>query len=209
MERARVRVYTDYKSPYAYVANKPLFELEKEHNVELEWLPYTLRIAEYLDSVEARSAHNWRKVKYAYMDARRYANAQGLILKGPKRIYNAYYASAGMLFAQKHGFFGGYHDTVFEMFWTHQLDIDALGEMKKVIERFGGSPEAFAQYADGPAKEEHQKIIDEAESLGVFGVPTMVLDGELFWGGDRIDMLVKRLEQRAQEVQPREAGTAR
>jgi 2-hydroxychromene-2-carboxylate isomerase len=84
--KPRVRVYTDYKSPYAYVANKPLFDLEKSHNVELEWLPYTLRIAEYLGSVEERSPHYWRKVKYAYMDARRYANEQGLVLKGPKRI---------------------------------------------------------------------------------------------------------------------------
>jgi len=34
--KSRVRVYTDYKSPYAYVANKPLFDLEKSHDVELE-----------------------------------------------------------------------------------------------------------------------------------------------------------------------------
>ena len=46
MQKPRVRVYTDYKSPYALVANKRLFELEEDHGVELEWLPYTLRIAE-------------------------------------------------------------------------------------------------------------------------------------------------------------------
>ena len=42
MTQPRVRVYTDYKSPYAFVANKRLFELEEKHGVELEWLPYTL-----------------------------------------------------------------------------------------------------------------------------------------------------------------------
>src|SRR5260370_1253251 len=41
MEKPRVRIYTDYKSPYAFVANKRLFELEEKHGVELEWLPYT------------------------------------------------------------------------------------------------------------------------------------------------------------------------
>ena len=82
-----------------------MFALEETHDVELEWLPYTLRIAEYLDSVDTRTPHNWRKVRYAYMDARRYANEQGLTLKGPKRIYDATYASAGMLFAQRNGFF--------------------------------------------------------------------------------------------------------
>jgi len=192
----RIRVYTDYKSPYAFVANKPLFELEQTYDVELEWLPYTLRIAEYLGSVDDRNEHYWRKVKYAYMDARRYANAQGLTLKGPKRIYDAYYSSVGMLYALKHGFFRAYHDLVFEMFWAHQLDLDVLDEMKAVITRLGGSADEFEVYAHGVAKAEHDAIIDEAEKLGVFGVPAMLLDGELFWGGDRIDMLAQRLEER-------------
>ena len=115
--KKRVRVYTDYKSPYAYVANKALFKLERTHDVELEWLPYTLRIAEYLGSVEDRSPHDWRKVRYAYRDARRFANEQGLILKGPRRIYDGALSSAGMLFAQRGGFFRAYHDAVFERFW--------------------------------------------------------------------------------------------
>jgi 2-hydroxychromene-2-carboxylate isomerase len=196
----KIRVYTDYKSPYAYVANKALFDLERTHDVALEWLPYTLRIAEYLGSVEDRNAHDWRKVRYAYMDARRSANAQGLILKGPKRIYNGYHSSVGMLFAQKRGFFRLYHDTVFEMFWTHQLDIDALDEMKTVIARLGGSAADYEAYAEGFAREEHDAIIEEAERLGVFGVPSMLIDGELFWGGDRIDMLRATLEQQRGKI---------
>jgi 2-hydroxychromene-2-carboxylate isomerase len=78
-----------YKSPYAFVANKRLFELEDVHGVELEWLPYTLRIPEFMGTVEERTPHFWRKVRYSYMDARRHANAQGLIMKGPRRIYDA------------------------------------------------------------------------------------------------------------------------
>jgi 2-hydroxychromene-2-carboxylate isomerase len=31
--------------------------------------------------------------------------------------------------------------------------------------------------------------------LGVFGIPTFVLDGELFWGGDRIALLKERLRE--------------
>ena len=113
MPKPRVRVYTDYKSPYAFVANKRLFELEEEYGVDLEWLPYTLRIPEFMGTVEERTPHFWRKVRYSYMDARRYANAQGLTMKGPRRIYDAFYSSAGMLFAQRHGLFRPYHDTVF------------------------------------------------------------------------------------------------
>ncbi|WP_247521010.1 hypothetical protein [Bradyrhizobium sp. 190] len=87
MEGARVRIYTDYKSPYAFVADKRLFELEEICDAELEWLPYTLRIPEFMGTVEERTPHFWRKVRYAYMDARRYANAQGLTMEGPRRRF--------------------------------------------------------------------------------------------------------------------------
>lgn len=191
--KKRVRVYTDYKSPYAFVADRALFALESAYDVELEWLPYTLRIAEYLGTVEDRSPHDWRKVRYAYMDARRHANEQGLILKGPRRIYDATLSSAGMLFAQRNGFFRAYHETVFERFWSHRLDLDVLAEMSALMAGLGGSAAAFEAYALGPARGEIEAITREAENLGVFGVPSMLLDGELFWGGDRIDMLTKRL----------------
>src|SRR6202022_3084422 len=165
MEKPRVRIYTDYKSPYAFVANKRLFELEEKYGVELEWLPYTLRIAEFVGTVEERTPHFWRKVRYAYMDARRYANAQGLTMKGPRRIYNAFYSRAGMLFAQRHGLFRSYHDTVFRRFWNHDLEIDDLSDISGVISALGGSAHDFEAYVHGPARAEHDRIIDEAEAL--------------------------------------------
>ena len=193
MERPRVRVYTDYKSPYAFVANRALFELEEKEGVALEWLPYTLRIAEFMGTVEERTPHFWRKVRYLYMDARRYANAQGLTIKGPRRIYDAFYSSAGMLFAQRHGIFRPYHDTVFRRFWNHELELDELSEISGVIAALGGSVRDFEAYVHGAARDEHDGIIDEAEKIGVFGVPTMVFNGELFWGGDRISLLTERI----------------
>ena len=36
----------------------------------------------------------------------------------------------------------------------------------------------------------------EAEETGIFGVPTFVFDNELFWGGDRIDLLRERLDEK-------------
>jgi 2-hydroxychromene-2-carboxylate isomerase len=194
MEKPRVRIYTDYKSPYAFVANKRLFELEEKHGVELEWQPYTLRIPEFMGTVEARTPHFWRKVRYSYMDARRFANAQNLVMKGPRRIYDAFYASVGMLFAQRHGFFRPYHDTVFRRFWSHDLEIDDVSAISEVIASVGGSVGDFHTFVAGPARAEHDRIIDEAEVLGVFGVPTMVFNGELFWGNDRIDMLIERIQ---------------
>src|SRR6201995_1989168 len=151
MKKPRVRIYTDYKSPYAFVANKRLFELEDQHGVELEWLPYTLRVAEFMGTVEQRTPHFWRKVRYAYMDARRYANAQGLTIKGPRRIYNAFYSSAGMLFAQRHGLFQHYQGAVFQRLWNHGLELVECDEINTIRAGLGGSPAAVEASLPGPA----------------------------------------------------------
>lgn len=189
-----VVVYTDYKSPYAYVADGPIRALATEYPVAIDWRPYTLRIAEYLDPVASRSEHNWRKVKYAYMDARRLANRHGLTLKGPRRIYDGELASLGMLFARKHGFFDTYHLSTFERFWRHDLDLDSTDEMHAHIAACGGSVEAFKAYVDGPGRSEHAAIVREAEAAGIFGVPMVSFEGQLYWGGDRLWMVREAIE---------------
>jgi 2-hydroxychromene-2-carboxylate isomerase len=196
MEKIPVRVYTDYKSPYAFVAKNPTYELAEKYHLELDWYPYTLRIPEYLGSLETRNEHQWRRVRYSYMDARRLANKQGLVLKGPEKIYIGYYANAGLLFAKQHGLFRAYNDTTFERFWRRELDIDSLDAMAALISDIGGDAAAFSEYAEGQGRADHERVITEAEGMGVFGVPMFVLDGELFWGGDRMDMLVERITER-------------
>jgi hypothetical protein len=61
------------------------------------------------------------------------------------------------------------------------------------LQFIGESAADFEAYAEGPARGEHDRIIAEAEAQGVFGVPTMVFNGELFWGGDRIPLLIERI----------------
>ena len=206
--RLQVLAYTDYKSPYAFVASAATKALALSYPLDLVWRPYTLRIAEYLGSVEDRSVHNWRRVRYAYMDARRLANRQGLTLKGPRRIYHGELASLGMLFAQREGFFPAYHDSTFERFWRHDLDIDDMTQMREHIGALGGDADAFERYATGEGVPELRAIVEEAEARGVFGVPTLIFQGETFWGGDRIDLARQAIEQALLARAPRTSRRA-
>ena len=84
-----ILVYSDYKSPYAFLAKDLIYELEDQFDVHLEWLPYTLDIPSYLGSARLdergeviesnRNAHQWRRVRYSYMDCRRQARKRGLV----------------------------------------------------------------------------------------------------------------------------------
>jgi 2-hydroxychromene-2-carboxylate isomerase len=102
-----VTVYFDYKSPYAYLAKDLAYALERDLSVRLEWLPYVLDIPSFLGSarldadgnvLEAeRNAHQWRRVRYSYMDCRRQARKRNLVIRGPQKIWDSALASAGML----------------------------------------------------------------------------------------------------------------
>ena len=90
-----ILVYSDYKSPYAFLAKDLIYELEDQFDVHLEWLPYTLDIPSYLGSARLdergeviksnRNAHQWRRVRYSYMDCRRQARKRGLVILGRAR----------------------------------------------------------------------------------------------------------------------------
>lgn len=191
-----VRLYFDYKSPYAYVHKAAAYRLEEEFHVALEWLPYTLDIPDYLGGVDDRSPHQWRRVRYSYMDARRFANQQGLVLRGPVKIFNTRLAHIGALYARRADAFRAYHDAVFERFWKRELEIEEAGAVAALLAEAGADPAGFADFATGLGGAEHDRIRADAEAAGVFGVPMFVLEGELFWGGDRLPLLRELLERK-------------
>ena len=133
----RLKVYSDYKSPYAYLAKDLTYELEQQTGVTLEWLPYTLDIPAYLGSAkvdgdgnvleQSCNAHQWRRVRYSYMDCRREANLRGLTIRGPRKIFDSRLANIGLLYARQCGVVRDYHDRVFERFWKRDLDIESSG----------------------------------------------------------------------------------
>ena len=143
MSTDEITVYTDYKSPYAYLAKDPAYELEREYGIRINWLPYTLHIPDFLGSAkvdekgevveETRNAHQWRRVRYSYMDARRLANERGLVIRGPRKIFDSSIAHTGMLYAQRCGTFRPYHDAVFERFWKRELDIEDREAIRAVL----------------------------------------------------------------------------
>ena len=192
----RVVHYFDYKSPYAYLAQEETYRLVDELGVDLEWLPYTLDIPSFLgraeldergrDVVGERGEHQWRHVRYAYMDCRREARRRGLVIRGPLRIFDSAVAHAGFLFTRRSGDFRAYHDLVFERFWRRELDVGDPDAIADVLEEVGVDSASFRDFLDGEGRAAVDRIRDEAEQRGVFGVPSYLVGDELFWGNERL-----------------------
>lgn len=206
MAAPRVLHYFDYKSPYAYLAQEDTFRLAEDFAVEVEWLPCTLHIPSFLGAAEVdasgqvlwedRNAHQWRRIKYAYMDSRREASRRGLIVRGPRKIFDSSIAHIGMLYAKQAGDFRPFHHTVYERFWKRELNIEDSDAIQRVLAEVSIDSAGFPAYLAGEGRQEHDRIQAEAHELGVFGVPSYVIDGELFWGAERLVRVRERLTNR-------------
>jgi len=206
IEPRTVTLYTDYKSPYAYLAKDPAYALARDFSVRLDVLPYVLNIPDFLGSArldaagnvieEQRTAHQWRRVKYSYMDCRRQARKQALTIRGTQKIWNSSRALAGLLFAKKTAddrVVERYQRLTFERFWKRELDIEDTAIVAGVLGEAGADAASFAAYLEGPAREELEAVCRDAEEKGVFGTPSFILDGELFWGSEHLPDIRERL----------------
>jgi len=195
-----LKLYIDYKSPYAYLAKDAACALERETGVEIDWLPYILDIPAYLGSAKVdsegrvveqnRNAHQWRRVKYSYMDVRREANRVGLTIRGTQKIWDSSLAGIGLLYARRQGVFRAYNDEVFARFWKRELDIEAAAVLGDVLKRAGADVGGWHDFAAGEGRRELAAVQADAEAHGVFGVPSFLLpDGALYWGREHLPRL--------------------
>jgi len=189
-QRAEVKMYSDYKSPYAYLAFDPGFALEQKYNVRVLWRPFQLRIK----GKGQRSVYSEYKVKYSYLDARRWANLRGgLMIKGPLKIYDTTPALVGGLFAEKHGILVEYSRKVFDSFFRRELEVDEPDAIASVITSLGLSEQEYRDYLAGDGIREYDRAQEEAANDHIFGVPMFIFQKEPFWGHDRIGLLERRL----------------
>jgi 2-hydroxychromene-2-carboxylate isomerase len=197
-EPRTVTVYIDYKSPYAYLAKDLAYELARDFPVQLDWLPYDLDLADFMGSArvddtgrvieEQRTPHQWRRVKYSYMDCRRQARKRGLVIRATQKIWNSQTALIGLLYAKREGeaVLRRYNDITFERFWKRELDIEDSAVVTAVLAEAGAETAGFSSYLTGEGRAELVRVCRDAEEKGVFGVPSFIVDGELFWGREHL-----------------------
>ena len=190
--REELKLYFDYKSPFAYLAKDVAYGLPERFAVDLRWIPFILRIK----GKGERSIYSEYKARYSYMDARRWANKRGgFRIMGPLKIYDSVPALIGGLYAMREGFFRPYTDRVYPRFFERALEIDQPDAIAKVIEEVGGSAAGYLAYLRGEGAAQFDACQEEAAADHVFGVPLFVFRGEQFWGHDRIPLLEKRLAE--------------
>lgn len=190
-----IKFYYDFKSPFTYLALEPALGLERSHRVSLRFIPRDFEPrAAYGGELDQRRPHDWNKVRYLYEDVRRFANDRGLIIRGPQKLFDSRLAMMSGIYADRHGRFREYAPRIFERFFKRELDLEDPTAIARVLRECGLDAEEFGRYAAADGTADLALAVEEADRDGVFGVPTLIVAGEPFWGNDRIEWVIKKLD---------------
>jgi 2-hydroxychromene-2-carboxylate isomerase len=195
---AALATYIDLKSPYAFLAIAPTRALAASLGVTVDWRPFTLDIPSYLGAARLdargkvasseRTEQQWTGVRYAYHDARRYANLLGKTVRGTVKIWDSSLAGIAMLFAKERDSeaFDRFLDDAYARFWRRELDIEDVDVLCATLERAGVDPGGFPAFVAGPGRVLHDAINRAAFDAGVFGVPTYLVGDEMWFGREHL-----------------------
>jgi 2-hydroxychromene-2-carboxylate isomerase len=194
-------VYIDFKSPYAFLAKDPTHRLAEVLGIAVDWRPLTLDIPSFLGSARLdsqgrvaesrRSPEQWTGVRYAYRDARRYAALQGYTLRGTVKIWDTSLAHIGLLWARDQGdaVLRRYMDQFYRRFWRRELDAEDPDVVAGVLGEAGAELDGFHEYRQGRGRDAHDSMQRAIFDAGIFGVPSYVVAGELFFGREHLPMI--------------------
>ena len=83
---------------------------------------------------------------------------------------------------------------VFAAVWAQQRDIADAQTLAALLTECGLPAERLAESANAAVQNQYAANTQAAIDAGVFGAPSYVIDGEIFWGQDRLDFVERRLK---------------
>lgn len=194
MARPKLQFWFEFASTYSYLSVMRIDTLAADAGVEVEWHPFWLGpIFKALgwDS----SPFNLYPVKGAYMwrDMERLCAARGLPFKRPDPFpQNSVLAARTALLALEHPEGPAFCRAVYAAEFGEGRSIDDPTFLGQLLSSCG-LPSALVEEANSDAgKQGLRDSVPEAMRLGIFGAPSFIFEGELFWGDDRLEMALTR-----------------
>jgi len=188
--------YFDFSSPYSYLASEMIDELAAKYAREVSWRPILLGAA-FQKSGLPLLVTVPLKGEYSLRDFDRSARFYGIPFKFPAKFPLATQSAARgyyWLQAQDTKKARAFAHAVFRAYWVDGRDVSALGVVQEIAAGLGIDREALAEAVAAPELKDRLKSeTDGAIAKGMFGAPYLIVDGEPFWGADRLPQLEKWL----------------
>ncbi|MCC6709884.1 MAG: DsbA family protein [Gammaproteobacteria bacterium] len=190
MSRTAVRIFFNFRSPYCYLASHSLFARLAAFDVDIAWRS--------LGGWDGRSAPDRAKLKVPLtrQDVARWCRRMQVPFNPPPISTDPTPAALVAFAAEDAGLLERYVERVMWREWAEGQDI-GLTEVLQGVARDVGLAAGAVQTAldDFTHLARLQENWQEAESLGVIGVPSFVVGDQIFWGNDRMDFLAEHLTE--------------
>jgi len=194
----QIDLYWDLGSTNTYFALKLIPPLAEKYNAHIAWHPFNLgHVFQSNDYVLMKEPRD--KLNNRLDDLQRWAKKYDLPFKRPQNFpIKTARALRGALAMRQWDLEWPFMEAIFTEYW--EKDNGAIGdyaELRKVASAFGVDADEFEAASESP--QVRQALIDstnEARERGVFGAPTMIIEGELYWGKDRLEFIEDHLAGR-------------
>ncbi len=190
-----VRFLFDYISPYAYIAWTQIHDLAAQHGVTVE--PVPVLFAAMLNANDTRGpAEIPSKRLYVFKDVLRTAAVLGIPLSPPPaHPFNPLLALRLTACPMSGPTRRALIDRLFAATWGGGPGVSDPDVVERIAAEVG-IDDAVARASTPAAKSRIRESTDAALAAGVFGVPTVLVGGELFWGYDSFPHLSRHLAGR-------------
>ena len=184
-----IEFYFDFSSPYGYLASSQIDEIGARHGREVNWRPILLG-AVFQHSGNSPLVGQPLKGAYALHDFPRMARYLKVPFVMPHPFPIATVAAARAyywLLDKDKGMAKALARSLFSRFYAEGLDISAPEVVAELAEQVGADRTALIEaLADPVVKARLKQEVDAAITTGVCGSPYFIIDGEPFWGSDRL-----------------------
>ena len=199
-----ISCYYSLSSPWAYFGGPKLLDIVRRHGVRLVLKPYDFQdVAPRTGGVPLRTRPEPRR-SYHALELDRWRKFLGMPLQLEPKFYPQDGKPAGwnkppgwmVIAAQERGLDAPrLSHALLRALWAEERDT-ADPRVRAAVADENGMPGAdlLAAETSAPVQALYRAYSKEAEQLGVFGAPTCVLNGERFWGQDRLDFLDRALD---------------
>jgi len=191
MERqlARIDYYFATLSPYCYLAGTRLEEVAARHGAQIVYKPFDVLAAFARTGGIAPKDRHPSRMEYRAQELPRQAKKLGL----PLNLKPAHWPTNGApaayaVIAAQHaggGDLGALAHAITRAVWAQERDIAQDEVIRACLEEAGFDP-ALADSGLLQGAETYARNLEEAVEAGVFGAPFYVVEGQRFWGQDRI-----------------------
>jgi 2-hydroxychromene-2-carboxylate isomerase len=187
-----LQFYFDFGSPNAYLAHRIIPDIERRTGARFDYVPILLGgVFKLTNNRSPMEAFGGVKNKLAYeaRETERFVARHGLTAyrMNPHFPVNTLRMMRGAVAAQRLGVFGAYVEACFRAMWEDGLKMDDPAVVADALAAAGLDSAALLAMAEEP--EVKQALIANTEAAvaaGAFGSPTFSLDGEIYFGKDRL-----------------------